>query len=69
MSSEQIRAALQQVHSVRGRLSTICKTHDLNYYTLLKFMATPGRQLEHDTALAVIKALPAEFKQTQPEAA
>lgn len=69
MSSEQIRAALQQLHSVRGRLSAICKTHNLNYHTIIKFMVTPGRQLEHDTAVAVINALPAEFKQSQPEAA
>ena len=69
MSSEQIRAALQQLHSTRGRLSSFCKASSLNYHTLMKFITTPGRQLEHDTAVAVINALPADMKQQQAEAA
>lgn len=69
MSSAQIRAALLKLHSTRGRLSRFCKANTLNYHTLMKFMTTPDRQLEHDTAVAVINALPDDLKQQQLEAA
>lgn len=62
MSTNQIRAALKQLHTKRGALVTLCNQHGLNYPTLFKFMNTEGRQLEHDTAVAVINALPAELK-------
>lgn len=69
MKTQQIRVALKQLHTTRGALATLCNQNGLNYPTLFKFMCKEGRQLEHDTALAVINALPTNLKQQVQEAA
>ena len=69
MNTQQIRTALKRLHTTRGALVTLCNDHGLNYPTLFKFMCKDGRQLEHDTALAVINALPDSLKQQIQEAA
>lgn len=69
MSSDQIRTALLRLHQERGKLSHFCRDNQLNYATVFRFMTTPGRQLEHDTALAVINALPQALKVAAQEAA
>ncbi len=69
MTTQQIRTALIEMHKTRGRLMAFCKTNNLNYNLILKFMTNPERQLWHDNAQQIIDALPDELKPKVQEAA